>query len=222
MELRDLVAILSRRWKTLIAAVVAALVVAGGLYLLTPKQYESRTDVFVGIRTAETADELVNVNTYAQQRARVYSQTISTPAVLDKVTSALGMDQGSLDNKVSAEVPLDGVIITIRAHDGDPDIAQRISAETATQLSVTMRELEATDQNPLTSRVIRPATLPTSPVSPSLRLLLAGGLLGGALLGLLLALIQEARSATPSYLRGGRSRERAKEYPLPTADADAV
>jgi receptor protein-tyrosine kinase len=99
---------------------------------------------------------------------------------------------------VSADSPLNTVLIDVTAEDGNARRAARISDAVARQLGTTIEDLEKprSGASPVVVTLIQPATAPSNPASPRPRLDLGLGLLVGLALGLALAVLRERLDST--------------------------
>ena len=184
MELSDYIALLRKRWPWLAAFVVAGVVVATVITLLTTPIYQARSQVFVSFRSSGTTAELVQGGNYTAKQVASYTELVSSPRVLDPVIEELGLDEStsSLAGKIQAETPKRTVLIDIRASNEAPSNAAKIADATAQSLANVVSEIEkrqSGEESPVELSVVREATVPGSPVLPNSRLnLMLGGLIG--------------------------------------------
>ncbi len=134
-------------------------------------------------------------NLFSQDRVKSYLKIINTPYVLDPVrqTLHLGMTVQDLSRKVSANVPLDTVVVDVSAEDESPDGAKNIANAVVEEFSKAVPRLEADNggTSPVAVTVVRHAETPTSPSSPQFRPNLALGLIAGLVLGLGIAMLRD-------------------------------
>ncbi|KQS68788.1 YveK family protein [Modestobacter sp. Leaf380] len=221
MELREYAAVLTRRWRWLAALLVVCLGIALFAALASPKTWTAQTQVFVSSTT-----ETNTSSQFVQQRVKSYPDVARSAEVLEPVLGTLGLDTtlAELRAGIVAENPADTSQINISVTDADPQRAARIADAVAEEFSSAVERLETTGEgtSPVALTVTNPATVPTSPTSPQVVLLLALGLVCGLGSGLAAALLrdrmdlrvwtpEDVRAAwgasVPDVLSSGTSRE---------------
>ena len=196
MDLHDYLRVVRKRWRTITAVTLVLVAAAALLTLWSPKSYEARTQLFVSTSGSSDSTQLLQGNTFTQQRVKSYSDLVSTPTVLDPVIKSLGLHTTAdqLGTRISASVPLDTVLIDVVVADRDPRQAAEIASAVGKQFSSSVLELERVSENapsPVKVSVVRPASVPTAPVSPKPARNLALGLVLGLVLGLGVALLRD-------------------------------
>lgn len=190
MELRDYVRILHKNWILLLVLLVLGLAGGAGYAMLQAPKYVASTQLYVSVRTEGAATgDLVQGTTFAQQMVTSYVDVVDTALVLEPVIDELGLDMSvaALAPRISATTPLNTVLIDISVTDGDPEQAAEITNAVAESFATAVQEtLEQPTGDmtvsPVAITVTEPATAPTAPASPNVRMLiLLGGLLGLAL-----------------------------------------
>lgn len=185
MELTDYLRILRKRWILVVGIVVAAVLAAGGATLAMTPQYKASTQVFVSTSTeSASATDLSAGNTFISQRVKSYAQAVTTAAVLEPVIKTLNLPYtvAELAAKVSANAPLNTVILEISVTDPDATQAAAIANAVGTTLPTVVSDVEKADSagsSPVKISTLQPATVPTAPDSPNRKLNLALGLLVG-------------------------------------------
>jgi len=205
VDLRDYMRLVRKRWRIISACVLLGLLGAAALTALSPKSYSAQAQVFVSAQA--TADDLTSAlqgSGYTQQRVKSYADIVDTPLVTDPVVKQLnlGISSEELARKISASNPLDTLLLNISVTDNDPEQAAKMANAVAAQFSTVVRQLETPDtstQAPGTppqalvkATVVKPANVPTVPVSPRPKINLALGLLVGLALGIGLAVLRES------------------------------
>jgi capsular exopolysaccharide synthesis family protein len=189
---------LRRRWLLVIGSAVLAIAAAAAAIAVATPQYESHVQLFVSApNSASDAQNAYQGGLFSQQRVLSYADIVGSPSVLDPVVRQLRLATTSDDlaKQIRAEVPADTVLVNIFARDPSARTAQEIADAVGKQFASFAEQLERPDARggaPVQLSVSRPASLPTSPVSPKKRLILAVALLGGLLIGVALALTREA------------------------------
>ncbi|MBO3096486.1 polysaccharide biosynthesis tyrosine autokinase [Cellulomonas dongxiuzhuiae] len=194
MELDEYLLALRKRW-----LVIAVLAVVGGALAwayaqsITPA-YRASASVFASVTEAESAGELVQGSTFVQNSVTSFGRLASMPAVLDPVIAELDLDTTAkeLSKRVTADNPLNTVILEISTTGPDPQAAATISNAVARQLAVTVQGLSPRTQageSAIQLSLVAPAVAPAVPFEPNTRFLTASGIAAGALLGVALALL---------------------------------
>jgi capsular exopolysaccharide synthesis family protein len=120
-----------------------------------------------------------------------------TNGVRDRLKLAL--TEQELAAKISADAPLNKVLINVHVTDHDPVQAERLANAVARQFNTVV---EATDNNDTTGKplvkltTIHPATVPSAPITPNKVLNLGLGLVLGLLVGIGVAVLREVLDNT--------------------------
>lgn len=203
MTLRAYVQILLKRWRIVVACTVLVLGAAGTLTYLTPPTYAANATAFVSISSAGTADaSIYQSSQFAMQRVASYTEVVKSPDTLQPVIDQLGLKMSVRDLRavVSAENPVDTVLIKVTATDGDPQRAQAIVNAVSDQMGINIEKLETPREpggkSPVKVTTTVPSLAPQQPISPKIPLNLALGLLAGLALGVIVAVIREQQDTT--------------------------
>jgi capsular exopolysaccharide synthesis family protein len=196
VDLHDYYRVVRKRWRTIAAVTLALVAMAALLTLWSPKSYQARTQLFVSTAGGSDSTQLLQGNAFTQQRVKSYADLISTPTVLDPVIKDLGLDTtaDALGSRITANVPLDTVLIDVLVTDRDPAQAASIAAAVGKQFSTSILELErVSDSSPSLVKVsvVRPPSVPSSPVSPNPVRNIGLGIILGLLVGLGAALLRD-------------------------------
>lgn len=190
MDLRSYVALLRKHLGLIASAVVLSLAVAAGMILVTSPTYEAQSQLFVStqISSGNLNQELFQGSNFSADRVKSYSKLVASPTVLDPVIQELGLPTTATDlaKKVSAEVPLETVLIDITASADSPETAAALANSVGNSLVKVIGDLESSEtrgSSPVRAKVVTPATVPTAPSWPSIPLNLGVGLLAGLLIG---------------------------------------
>jgi succinoglycan biosynthesis transport protein ExoP len=212
----DYVRVLRTFWRSILAVTVLGAVIGAGVtFLLTPK-YTATTQVLF---TADSGDgsgqDVAYGQTYAQGRMINYQDLARSEQVLGPVvdTLHLGLTPRKLAEEVSSDFPATSTTLNLHVEDTSATEATKIVSAVAQSLIVQVARVELrtapTDGTATapTSRVTGLQTTtpvkPTSASSPKLQLYLVGG----AMLGLILALAQ----ALVRFVRGNAEPEPARQ-----------
>jgi succinoglycan biosynthesis transport protein ExoP len=196
VELHDYLVILRKRWVSIL--LIAALAVAGamGATLLTTPTYQAKSQVFVSVSTGGSTSDLLQGSSFTQNRVKSYTDMVTSPRVLKPVIENLGLDTTPdlLAKSITADSPLDTVLINVTVTDPDPKIASEVANATADSLGKQVTALEkpaGSQASPVHVSTLRTAPVPTAPATPKAKLNLALGLLVGLALGVGLAVLRE-------------------------------
>jgi non-specific protein-tyrosine kinase len=178
--------------------VLLAVSAAMGATMVATPIYSAQAQLFVSTSQAssDTVSGLNQGGQFAQQRVKSYADVIDSPQVTQTVINdlQLGISPRALAGKVSADAPLDTVLINVNAEDPSPQTAQAIAngvAERFTKVATSLETPTDGGPSPVKVSVVRPADLPQTPVRPRTRLNLALGLLLGLAVGVAAALLRE-------------------------------
>ena len=198
MGLRDYLNVLRKRW-TLVVAALFVCVIAGSLFVVSStKKYEATAQIFVSTAGSDgtTAADLAQGNTFAQARVQSYTSVATSPTVTDEVVKSLNLRISSDDlaKEITADAPLNKILINLHVTDRDPVQAARLANAVAQQFTIVVQNLEQTNAStpsPVKLTVTHPAQTPTGPVTPRTKLDIAIAVLVGLVLGLGLAFLRE-------------------------------
>jgi capsular exopolysaccharide synthesis family protein len=197
VELHDYLAIVSKRWVSIL--LITALAVAGAMSgtLLSTPTFEASSQVFVSLSTGGSTADLLQGSSFTQNRVTSYTDMVTSPRVLIPVIKQLGLpiSPDQLAMSITADSPPNTVLINIRVTDESPQVASDVANATADSLGTQVDSLEkpaGTQPSPVHISSLRTATVPTVPATPNPKRNLAIGLLLGMLLGFGVAVLREA------------------------------
>lgn len=204
MLLVDYLKIILRNWILISVAGLVGATVGLGVALASPPMYRSTSSVLVISDRGDNPSELVQGSTYAENLVATYVVLVGSEIVLQPVIDELGLDTSvkSLATAISADSPLNTVIIDIHADSQDPAMAQQLSASVAQSLANVANKVSPTTMDgkaTIRLTTIQSASLPKYPFSPRKRLSVAVGGIGGLGVGVLIAI---TRSLLRQTLRG--------------------
>lgn len=199
MTLHEYVMTLRRHW-ILIASLVVLGAIGGFVYAKTQTPlYRSTSSVLLSAERGESTADLAQGSNYIQNLVQSYTNLAVSDIVLQPVIDELGLDVGpaQLANSVSADAPLNTVVINIWAVDPDPKQAQRIDSAVTASLTDKVATVAAhgVDGKP-SVRVtnINLATLPRMQFYPDSRLSAGIGGIIGLAIATFIAFIRHALS----------------------------
>lgn len=188
MSLQTYLQIVRRRWPVLLATLLVFGCLGVALTRLLPTRYQSTAQLFVSTVLPKDPGALAASNTFTTARVQSYASVATTPRVTEFVVSQLGLtiSPGALSHEISADAPLNRVLVNIRVTDASADQAARIANAVAARFKFVVESLEQTQggkASPVMLTIIKPAAAPVSPVQPRPKLNLALALLAGLLVG---------------------------------------
>ncbi|MFF3247498.1 polysaccharide biosynthesis tyrosine autokinase [Streptomyces sp. NPDC002870] len=190
LDLRDYLRVLSRRWRVI--AIVAFLGTAAGVLasVLATPEYRATTTLFASLQSGADTSQLNQGNAFTQARVQSYADVAASPQVTVPVVKSLRLDMTptELAERISAEAPLNTVLVRLTVTDTRAERAARISNAVAARFAHMIRELERPEKkksvSPVRLTVTQPATVPTAPSYPNTVLNATLGLAVGLALGL--------------------------------------
>ena len=238
MDLKDYLRILRENWLPILLITLLGVGLAAGATALTKPKYTATTQVFVAVGGGDSATEILQGSSFSEKRVTSYVSLATSPRVLQPVIDQLDLDTTaeSLAQSITANAPLQTVLINLSATDTDPQRAAEIADTTAESLIRTVSEVESPEgsREPLVDlSVVDQATVPDSPSSPRTLLNLALGLVIGAALGVAYALLktvldtrirrrEDIERITDAPVLGAVAEDKAaEEQPLLTLDSSA-
>ncbi len=169
MDFKDLMRTARRRWKTIVALFLVALVAAGAYSFLVTPQYESTARVFIST-DVEDSSEAIAASLVSSGRVSSYADLATSRAIMEKVIDELNLKESpeELADKIKAEVEPLTVIIDVTVHDPDPKVAQAIAKAHSEQLVKFITKVDAPDRaaTPIRATVADPASYSADAVSP--------------------------------------------------------
>jgi polysaccharide biosynthesis transport protein len=186
------VGVVRRRWRWIVAAVLACLAVGLLHSQVAAKSYRATAEVFFTLQYGNSAADLVQGATYAQNQVASFARLATTPAVLAPVADDLGLDVPveELARRVEAAAPVDTVLVEISVTGSTAAESARVANAVAASLAAVVEDLAPEDDEgrpTVSAATVTPAQEPDGPAAPDPLLDLAVGLAAGLLLGCALA-----------------------------------
>jgi capsular exopolysaccharide synthesis family protein len=171
VELHDYLVTLRKRWMSILLLTALAVSTAMGATLLATPTYQARSQVFVSVSTGGSTSDLLQGSSFTQNRVKSYTDMVTSPRVLVPVIKRLGLrtTPDQLATSITADSPLDTVLINVTATDDDPIVASDVANATADSLGIQVTALEkpaGTQSSPVHISTIRTATVPTVRATP--------------------------------------------------------
>jgi capsular exopolysaccharide synthesis family protein len=197
VDLRAYLTVLAKRWLLIAAIVLLSVSASVGVTFLTPPTYQAHAQLFVSTQVdAGNAAQLQQGGTFSTARVKSYTNLATSPKVLDPVIAQLGLQltAAQVASKVRADAPLDTVLINITVNDGASKSAAALANAVGDQLTKVIQELETptgSRTSPVKATIVSQAVPADSPISPSLPINTALGLLVGLVLGVGVAVLRD-------------------------------
>jgi capsular exopolysaccharide synthesis family protein len=188
LDLRDSLHTLRKNWLLVVLCTLIALGAALAVTLGTPSKYQASSQLFVAAR--DSSGDVNGLNAggqFTQQRVQSYADIVDSPEVASAVAARLGgISANQISREVSANAPLNTVLINVHVTDKSPARAQAVANAISDEFASYVTQLETpsgSSVSPVKVTVVKRADLPTSPISPKKKLNLALGLILGLALG---------------------------------------
>lgn len=199
---------------------LAGVAIAAGYSLLATKQYQAKTELYVSVRSGDNGtsgtSDLVQGTSFAQQAVTSYVSVVSSSAVLDRVIQELSLKttSGQLATKVTAQSPLNTVLIDITVTQDDPARAAKIAnsiGENTAYIVTNKLEKPKGGVSLVNIQTVQAAVAPTAPSSPNVPLNVALGLLVGLAIGLAVAVL---RNVLDTRIHSSHDVEQVTDRPI--------
>ena len=198
MTIQDYRRVLRERWIIIVSAALVAMIGAGAAWSLRPPEYTAKLTMYVSAQAADTANAAYQGSLLSEQRVSSYVKLVGSTRVSRAVIRDLGLigTPEAVAGQVFASSTPESVLIEVAVVGGSPEEAAAVANSVGRVFIELVAELERPsapgDVTPVAVRVVEPATVPTRPSSTGLPVTLVLGLLGGAAVGLGLALARNA------------------------------
>ena len=129
MDLHGFLKALARRWPTVVVCLVLGVGAALTATKLSTPVYEARTQLFVATPTGDDTAQLNQGQTFSQARVQSYAAIVTTRQVTGPVVKELGLriTPEELASRITAQAPINTVLIDITVQDTAPKRAARIA-----------------------------------------------------------------------------------------------
>jgi capsular exopolysaccharide synthesis family protein len=191
---------LRKGWATILAFVVVGIGIGVGLTLATTKTYEASVQLFAYVPSTGSDPSAANQgNLYAEAAVQSLTAGANSPQVTGPVIADLNLSltQEGLASEITADAPLNKVLINVHVTDKNPALAARIADDVAGQFTNFAAKISGnkgakSDQgNVIKLTILHPASIPASPVKPNKVLNIGLGFFVGLLLGVGVAVLRE-------------------------------
>jgi capsular exopolysaccharide synthesis family protein len=216
VELRDYIKVLRKGWALILVLALIGVAAAAGYSIVKKPVYSASAQVFVSTQSSGSVTDLLQGQTFTQQRVTTYANLVATPIVLLPVASSLKLKltAAQLATMVSASNPLNTTLIQITVKSDSATEAANIANATSQSLTNVVQQIESTSTSS-TSEVkltrVAEAQVPTVPVSPKVPLNVILGLLIGLAIGVGIAVLRETLD---NRVRNEDDIERISDAPI--------
>lgn len=212
----NIVQILRRNWRLIIAIALATLAVVAGVSFLMPKEYEADSQVFVSVNSGTDLTSLTQGSDFSQQRIKSYVVLVTARPILEEVIKQLNLPISAeeLKEKITVESEPETVLLRIAARDRDPELAAKIVDVLTRTFMSSAEELEqqtSAGVPAVSISLVEKAEAPTEPVSPDIVRNCVYGLVIGIVLGLFGAYL---RTVLDTRIRSASDSSEAIASPL--------
>ncbi len=194
MTLVDYVTTLRRSWRLVLVMVVLGAVLGYAYASNQPFTYRATSTVLVSADRAGSAADLVQGSTFVENLVSSYAQMATSELVLQPVIDRLDLPgtPRQVARSITADTPLNTVLININVVGGDPERTAAIANDVADELAVAVSKVSPVVEGQPSVRVttIQSASEPKVPIAPNKRRLTALGLMLGLALGIGLAFVR--------------------------------
>lgn len=216
MDAHHLIRILRRRWLLIVIAVVFALAGVAAVTLRTTPVYVADARLYVSSTGGGGTEGSLQGDQLAQQRIASYVAVADSPLVAEKVIEELGLplQPEELAGRITATSTGESLIVDVSVEDTSPERARDVANALGPELDEAVNELENISEAravPIKVTILRPAQLPTTPISPRPLRDVPLGLALGLVLGLGAAFLREALDTT---IHGGELDELTQGAPV--------
>lgn len=204
MTLGDALAILRARWRSVAVVTVLATLIAAAAAFLIPPTYAGTTGIFVATREVDNPEQAYAAGRFAQERVSSYRDLITSEALATRTAARLQLKESprELARRVRATVNPDSVLIKVSVTHSSPATAVDLANAVTEDFVHMVDELEApvAGRPPVTQVIVVKNAKAAVWVGPDRQKIVGFGLLGGLLLGGVLALAlsrREPKESTP-------------------------
>jgi capsular exopolysaccharide synthesis family protein len=220
VDLRDYFRVVRKRWTLIVLSVLVALGAALSMAFLQQPTYQATSQMYISVNatTTDQTSQLLDGSLAAANRVKSYADIVNSPRITAAVQKELGssLTADQIGKEISADNPLDTVLLNVHVRDVNPVRAQEIANAVAQQFGLLVNQLETpqgSGTSPVKVSVVQEAQLPIAPVAPNKKVDVGLGLLLGIALGVALAVLldvldtsvksaEELEAATESAVLG--------------------
>ncbi|WP_405878057.1 polysaccharide biosynthesis tyrosine autokinase [Streptomyces sp. NBC_01384] len=190
LDFRDYLRVLSRRWRVIAVVTLLGTAAATTASVLAPPEFRATATLFVSLQDGDNTSQLYQGNSFTQARVQSYAEVAASPKVTKPVVESLRLDMtpAQLAARITAEAPVNTVLVRLTVTDNRAARAARISNAVAEHFAKVIMELERPEgkksSSPVRLTVTQPASVPSAPASPNIVLNATLGLAVSLILGM--------------------------------------
>lgn len=169
--------------------------------LLTPPKYTATSQVFATFSASDSTssqgnfNDINNAGSYISNQIKSYPTLATTESVLQPVIDQLGLNStvSQLAGQLTVTNPTDTAFVNISVEDTNPKEAADIANAVAKSMKTVVEDslYSSGNKSPVTLSVVQQAQEPSGPSSPKITLNMAIGIVGGLILGIIVALLKD-------------------------------
>lgn len=196
MDLEGYRRVLREQWLVVGATIILGLGAAIFITFSTSKVYTAVARVVVTIQGISTVSDLNSASSYLETSIETYASAAASDTILTAVTrkQRIVLAPNDLAQKVTVEREPDSFVLRISVVDDEPKRAAALANGVAIELSKSLPQLVGAPPSGRGGRVtvdpISNAAIPMAATSPNPPVNIVIGVLGGAILGLTLAVMR--------------------------------
>ena len=186
-------AVLRRRWVTVLACLLAGILMAVVVTRSSPKRYASSTRLFVNIPVAQDVSQALQGVQLTQQLIASYADIATSQGAESHIADKLHLTEGA--NLSATPVP-GTLLVQIKATQSSPQLAHDVAAAAGEELIAQIAQFEQGKSAPVQARIIDQAGVDPAPILPKPKRNLEEGTLLGLIVGLAAAFAAESIDRT--------------------------
>ncbi|WNB85070.1 polysaccharide biosynthesis tyrosine autokinase [Cellulomonas sp. ATA003] len=195
MGAREYLAIIRKRWALVVVCGLLGVAATAALSLSATPMYRSTATLYFSLQFGDSANDLNQGSAYTQNQMQSFAELATRAVVLEPVIEDLGLATSprGLAGSLSAVTPQGTVLLELSATSESAQRSADVANAVVLELGRAVEELSPRGEDgqaAVRATVIAPADPAASPFSPRTERNVAAGLLGGLLLGSVLAIVR--------------------------------
>lgn len=191
MTVLDFFVMTRRGWKAIALLIIVGALAGAAYGFFAPKTYQAQSTGFI----AAQGTTVFAGSDAATSKAGSYLPLINSRQVREAIAKETNVDAGRLDGSLNANLVSGSTLIQVTATSESPKNAQQLANGALRALATVVGDIETKTQNDGAAIKIVPmddAVVPTSPVSPNLKLAVGLGAVAGLVLAYIWLLLRRA------------------------------
>ena len=199
VELRTYLHAFRKHWMQIAFCTLLGVIGGAVAYLLTPTVYSSSVTFYASTPVTEESNPL-SAGQFAQARVNSYVSLLESQSLAERIVREqhLNLSPADLTEKIEAKAQLNTVLVTAEVRDSSPDRSLLIARGIASTFGNMVDQLdnEGRKTKIVVINVVSGPALTPYPVWPSIHIYGGLGIVMGAVLGALIAVIREILDMT--------------------------